>query len=97
MKNGMRPVHPGQILREEFLKPLGISASAFAQIIGVPNNRVSAILAEKRALTGDTALRLAKALGTTPEVWLNVQKTYELRVAEQDKEAVRSIRRLVPA
>lgn len=86
MKNGMRPVHPGEILREEFLKPLGMSASALAQVIRVPANRVSEIVAEKRAVTADTALRLAKAFGSGPEVWLNLQKTYELRVAETNRE-----------
>ena len=82
MKNRMRPIHPGEVLREEFLVPLGMSSSALAQILGVPPNRVSAIVAEKRAVTADTALRLARYFGTTPQFWLNLQQAYELRVAE---------------
>jgi addiction module HigA family antidote len=96
----MRPVHPGEILREEFLRPLDMSANALAQAIGVPANRISAILSGERGVTADTALRLARAFGTSPEFWLNLQQAYELRLAEQDREtaaALRGIRRLVPA
>jgi addiction module HigA family antidote len=96
----MRPVHPGEILREEFLRPLDMSANALAQAIGVPANRISAILSGERGVTADTALRLARAFGTNPEFWLNLQQAYELRLAEQDREtaaALRGIRRLVPA
>jgi addiction module HigA family antidote len=96
----MRPIHPGEILNEEFLIPMNMSASAFAQAIEVPANRISAIVACDRAITADTALRLARALGTTAEFWLNLQKSYELRVAEMDRENVaeiRGIRRLLPA
>jgi len=82
MKNKMRPIHPGEILRQEFLEELGLSANQLAQAIGVPANRVSEIVAERRNLTADTALRLARALGTTPEFWLNLQQAYELRTAE---------------
>lgn len=81
-KNGMRPVHPGEILSEEFLRPLDLSANRLAGAINVPANRISEIVAERRNVTADTALRLAKAFGTTPEFWLNLQQTYELRVAE---------------
>jgi addiction module HigA family antidote len=81
-KNGMRPIHPGEILREEFAKPLGLSASALARGIGVPTNRVTGVLNEERAVTADTALRLAIFLGTTPHFWLGLQQDYELRTAE---------------
>jgi antitoxin HigA-1 len=81
-RNRMRPIHPGEILREEFLVPLGLSARALAAALGVPTNRVTAILNETRGITGDTALRLARALRTTPELWLNLQAAYELRSAE---------------
>lgn len=81
-KNGMRPVHPGEILNEEFLRPLDMSANRLATAINVPTNRITEIVAERRIVTADTALRLAKAFGTTPEFWLNLQTTYELRVAE---------------
>jgi antitoxin HigA-1 len=80
-KNGMRPIHPGEILREE-LDALELSAKAFADALDVPANRVTAVLNGQRGITADTALRLARYLGTTPELWLNLQKTYELRVAE---------------
>jgi addiction module HigA family antidote len=82
MRNRMRPIHPGEILREEFVVPLGLSGSALAQALRVPANRINAILKESRGLTADTALRLARFFGTTAEFWMNLQKTYELRVAE---------------
>jgi antitoxin HigA-1 len=78
--------------------PMGLSANALAQGIGVPANRISAIVAGDRNVTADTALRLARALGTTPEFWLNLQQSYELRLVEQDKESakeIRTIKRLV--
>ena len=80
-KNGMRPVHPGEVLRDE-LEELGMSANAFAEALDVPANRISAILKGQRGVTADTALRLSRYLGTTPQVWLNLQKAFELRVAE---------------
>ena len=79
--SGMQPVHPGEILREE-LEERGLSASALAAALGVPPNRVTAILNGQRGVTADTALRLARYFGTTPQLWLNLQKTFELRVAE---------------
>lgn len=82
MRNGMRPIHPGEVLREEFLVPLELSASALARAIRVPPNRITQIVAEKRDITGETALRLARYLGTTPEFWLGLQSTYDLRRAE---------------
>ena len=81
IKNGMPPVHPGEILREE-LEELGMSAKAIARELGVPQNRISDILRGRRGITADTALRLARYLNTTPQLWLNLQKAYELRVAE---------------
>ena len=80
-ENGMRPVHPGEVLREE-LDLLEMSAKAFASAIDVPGNRITGILNGQRGVTADTALRLSRYLGTTPEFWLNLQKTFELRVAE---------------
>lgn len=97
-KNGMRPIHPGEVLREEFMAPLDLSANRLAQALGVPANRVSAIVRGARDVTADTALRLARAFGTTPAFWLNLQQAYELRLAEQSKEttaALRNVRRLV--
>ncbi len=79
----LAPVHPGEVLREEFLRPMGLSANALAGQIGVPANRVSMIAAEKRGITGDTALRFAAAFGTSAEFWMNLQKTWELEVARE--------------
>lgn len=82
IKNAMRPVHPGEILREE-LETLEMSANALAVALGVPGNRITAILNGQRGITADTALRLSRYLGTTAEFWLNLQKSYELRLAER--------------
>ena len=97
-KNRMRPVHPGEVLREE-LEALEMSASALANALDVPANRVTAILNGQRGITADSALRLSRYLGTTPEFWMNLQKTYELRTAEIDagKEITRRIKPRVAA
>jgi addiction module HigA family antidote len=97
MRNQMRPVHPGEVLREEFLAPLGMSASALAAALGVPANRTTLLVREVRGVTADTALRLARYFGTTPEFWLGLQTTYDLRVAEREtgvaiRKAVRPMR-----
>ncbi len=76
------PIHPGEQLREEFMAPLGISAYRLAKDIDVPVSRVQALVGERRSITGDTALRLARYFGTTPEFWLNLQRDYELERAE---------------
>ncbi len=80
-KSGMRPVHPGEVLRDE-LDALGLSANALSRALGVPVNRVTMIMNGQRGVSADTALRLARYFGTTPELWLNLQKTWELRRAE---------------
>ena len=77
----MPPVHPGEMLREEFLVPLGLSANALALAIGVPATRIGEIVNERRGITGDTALRLGQYFRVGPEFWLNLQKHYELEVA----------------
>ncbi len=84
IKNNMRPVHPGEILREEFLVPLGMSAHALALELKVPAPRLYAIMNEERAVTPDTALRLAHYFGTTPEFWLNLQVAYDLKIARKE-------------
>ena len=81
VRSGMRPVHPGEILRDE-LDALGLSANALSRELGVPVNRVTMIMNGQRGVSADTALRLARYFGTTPELWLNLQKTWELRRAE---------------
>ncbi|MBP8232131.1 MAG: HigA family addiction module antidote protein [Rhizorhabdus sp.] len=75
------PIHPGQVLREEFLGPLGISAYALAKAMRVPLNRVDQIVKGRRSISGDTALRLAKCLGTSAEFWARLQADYELQAA----------------
>jgi antitoxin HigA-1 len=77
------PIHPGEILREEFLIPLDITAHALALALKVPASRINDIVLERRAITPDTALRLARYFGTTPDFWLNLQTAYDLRVAKQ--------------
>ncbi|MDH5739620.1 MAG: HigA family addiction module antitoxin [Nitrospira sp.] len=85
IKNGMRPVHPGEILLEDFLKPSDppINANTLAKALDVPPNRITAIIKGQRGITGDTAVRLATFFNTTAEFWMNLQKSYELRLAEQ--------------
>jgi len=80
-RNKMRPVHPGEVLQDE-IEALEMSASAFAAALDVPANRITAVLNGDRAITADTALRLSRYMGTTADFWMNLQKTYELRVAE---------------
>ncbi len=70
--------HPGEILLEEFLKPLGISARALAADIGVPANRISDLIRQRRGMTADTAMRLARYFNTTPQLWLNLQSNHDL-------------------
>jgi antitoxin HigA-1 len=82
VKNGMRPIHPGEILREEFLLPMGLSAHALAMAIAVPAPRINDIVREKRSVTADTALRLARYFGTSAEFWMGLQIDYDLRKAE---------------
>ena len=77
------PVHPGDVLRHDFLEPLGLTAHALALALRVPANRIGTILAGERAVTAETALRLARHFGTSAGFWLNLQKAYELEVAER--------------
>ena len=77
------PIPPGEILREEFMRPLGITVTALARDIGVPANRISQIANGKRALSADTALRLGKYFGMSPEIWLDLQSDYDLRLARR--------------
>ena len=95
IKNGMRPVHPGEILADE-LDELGMTANALSKALSVPANRVTAILHGQRGITADTALRLSHYFGTTPQFWLNLQKSFELRLAETEsgKKIAESVRPL---
>ncbi len=82
MQNGMRPVHPGEILREDFLMPLGMSANALAKALHVPAPRINDVVRERRGITADTAMRLARYFGGDARSWMNLQAAYDLRVAE---------------
>lgn len=95
-KNRMRPVHPGEVLHEDYLVPLGMSSNALAAAIHVPANRISGIVAGKRNITADTALRLACFFGSTPEFWLNLQQQYDLRLAELAPESSKVLRAIRP-
>jgi addiction module HigA family antidote len=80
-KDTLHPVHPGEVLLEEFLKPMGISQNKLALNIGVPPRRINEIVLEKRRVTADTALRLSKYFGVTAEFWLGLQSQFDLDVA----------------
>ena len=82
IKNGMRPVHPGEILREDFLVPLGMSANALSKALNVPAPRINDIARERRGITADTAMRLARYFGGDARSWMNLQAAYDLRIAE---------------
>lgn len=81
-KNGMRPVHPGECLREDYLIPLGMSVNALAKALNVPTPRINDIVRERRGITADTAMRLARYFDTTPQFWMALQTEYDLRVAQ---------------
>jgi antitoxin HigA-1 len=81
-KHRLPPIHPGEILREEFLVPLGLSSHELAMALRVPATRINDIVNERRGITADTALRLARYFGTTSRLWMNMQASWELEVAE---------------
>jgi addiction module HigA family antidote len=80
------PIHPGEILQEDFLQPMGISINRLARDIGVAPGRISTIVNGKRSITADTALRLGAYFGVSPELWLNLQSNYDLRIARRTTE-----------
>lgn len=82
---GMRPIHPGEILLEDFLEPLGMSVNALSKELHVPAQRLNEIVRERRGVTADTAMRLARYFGTTEQFWLNLQTDYDLRRARAEK------------
>lgn len=83
MARKLSPMHPGEVLREEFMEPMNLTAYAVAKAIGVPRTRIERIASEKVGITADTALRLGRYFGTTPDFWLNLQSRYDLLVAER--------------
>jgi len=86
-QKNLPPIHPGEILLEEFLRPLGMSMNRLAYELHVPANRITQIVEGRRSVTGETALRLARYFGTSPEFWLGMQKDYDLQVARDEFEA----------
>jgi antitoxin HigA-1 len=94
-KRDIPPVHPGEILGEEFLKPLGLSMNQLALALRVPGNRINAIVGGQRAITADTALRLGRYFGTSPQFWINLQARYDLE-STRDKLAERIEREVRP-
>jgi addiction module HigA family antidote len=94
-KNGMRPIHPGEVLREDFLRPAHLSANALAKALRVPAPRVNDIVRGRRGVTADTAMRLARYFGGDAHSWLNLQSLYDLRIAEKAK-AQRINREIIP-
>lgn len=78
----LAPMHPGEVLREEFLTPLGLSAGRVARACGVPRTRIERIIREEIGISGDSAVRLAKFFGTSPEFWMNLQAQFEIEAAE---------------
>jgi antitoxin HigA-1 len=91
----LRPVHPGEILREEFMRPLGLSMNQLALELRVPVTRIAEIAHRRRAVTPGTALRFARLFGTTPDFWLNLQARYDLEIT-RDKEQARVNREVQP-
>lgn len=84
IRNGLRPVHPGEILREEYLVPLSMSANALAHALNVPASRINDIVLERRGVTVDTAMRLVRYFGGDVQTWMHLQTAYEVKVAEKE-------------
>jgi len=85
-KNGMRAIHPGEVLREDVLAELGMTPHALAVALRVPASRINDIVLERRAMTADTALRLSRYLGTTAQFWMNLQASHDSKIALRDSE-----------
>ena len=98
IRNGMRPIHPGEVLREEFIVPFGLTAHALAIALQVPAPRIHEIVRERRGITADTALRLAQFFGTSGDFWMGLQADYEIAIARDAMRDVLSrIHRFEPA
>jgi addiction module HigA family antidote len=97
MAKKLKPIHPGEHLREDFMKPMGLSSNALAQALDVTPGRIQEIVRERRGITADTALRLARFFGTDAQSWLNLQSHYDIQCAEDTAgEAIKRIRRCRP-
>ena len=86
--NNMRPIHPGEIIKEEYLKPLSMSVNALAIALRVPASRINDVVRQKRGVSIDTALRLARYFNTTSQFWMNLQISYDLKIATQNMEKI---------
>lgn len=95
-KNGMRPIHPGEVLREDYLKSMEMSANALARQLHVPAARINDIVLERRGISADTALRLCRFFGGDAQSWLKLQTAYDLRVAELDEALQRAVQAVYP-
>ena len=84
MKNNMRPIHPGEVLREDYLEPLNMSANALAVALRIPAPRINDVVRERRSISPDTALRLSRFFGGDAQSWLNLQAAYDLKIAEKN-------------
>jgi len=93
----LSPIHPGEILKEDYLEPLELSATSFAKMLGVPTNRISRILNGSSAITAETSILLAKALRTTPTFWMNLQSRYELQLAQDKAPSLDHIKPVIAA
>ncbi len=94
MAKKLPPIHPGEVLREEFLAPMKLSAYSLAKVCGVPRTRIERLIREETPVTADTALRLGKALNTSPAFWMNMQARFDLEVAEDA--LAKTIRKIEP-
>src|ERR1700683_1845198 len=95
-KNGLPPVHPGEILKEDILPSAGLSVTAAAKALGVSRQMLHDILSERKPLSAVMCLKLSRLLGSSPEVWMRLQAAYDLKKAEQDKRVMRRVARIVP-
>ncbi len=95
-KNAMRPIHPGEVLREDYLKPAEMSVNALARQLHVPASRINDIVLERRGVSADTALRLSRFFGGDAQSWLNLQTAYDLRCAELDQDVQASMSDIHP-
>ena len=96
IKNGMRPVHPGEVLHEDYLKPIGLSANALARKLHVPTSRIRGIVLGRRRISVDTALRLTRFFGGDARSWLNMQSVYDLRSAELNQDMQAALAQVAP-
>ncbi len=95
-KNGLPPIHPGEIIREDILPEVGLTVTAAAKALGVSRQMLHGILAESRPLSAVMCLKISRLFGSSPEMWMRLQATYDLKRAQQDKAVMRSLSRIVP-